>query len=114
MTQTTQGLRVSDPIPIGIVPAPVMADAANPELVAALAKMLRDAEQGRIIAMAVAMIVIDEDGDRASRTAFSAPSGQDLEWMTGAIETLKHRLLCQSMETARVPGDWPIDPGGVS
>jgi len=104
------GRAMSDAPHLLAVAPPAFPANVDREADAVLAKMLRDAEAGRLRALAVAAIVICDDGAKGSRTAFIAPTGHDCEWMIGALEVAKHRLMTHSIDLATQPHDWPEAP----
>jgi hypothetical protein len=77
-----------------------------------LAWLLRQAEAGRVHAMALVYIRTDEEGEDASGDMFGHDSIQQQERLIGLLEIAKGRLAANRLS---IPGAAPVnDPSGAA
>lgn len=94
-------------------PRPAQPESVVPDIPAILAFLLREAEAGRLHAIAISAIRDNEDGISISSTMFAGvgESPVILDRLIGSVATLQHRLVVQQLDAFAVsPADAPRSP----
>lgn len=92
---------------------PVLAEQADAEIVAVLAFLLREAEAGRVRAIAISTLRVHGDDDIRSGTMFAGvdDNGSDLDRLIGSVATLQARLVSKALDDFSSPAlDAPKAP----
>lgn len=101
-------------VPLHEVPRPVMPDNVVPDIPAILSHLLREAEAGRLHAIAISTIRDNAEGVSMSSTMFAGVDENPviLDRLIGSVATLQHRLVNKTLgEFSYTPSDAPRAPG---
>lgn len=94
-------------------PRPALPENVVPDIPAILSHLLREAEAGRLHAIAISVIRDNRDGISVSGTMFAgvAESPVILDRLIGSVATLQHRLVTSQLEQfSSTPPDAPKAP----
>jgi hypothetical protein len=93
------------PTPLRPAPSPEIADAADPKVVAVCAMLLRQAQEGRLRAVAFAGVLLNECHEPKANTGFEIGAA-DVAQVLGASTYLQFRLSAH-LDRACGPGEDP-------